>query len=123
MAGRPRKEIDKTEFEKLCGLQCTRDEICGFFDTTAKTLYAWCKDTYGEDFSTVYEIKREKGKISLRRAQFQLAQKNASMAIFLGKNMLGQTDGFTRYDEQKEDDNFMNALKDASDKIWGETNE
>ena len=24
--GRPRKEINKTEFEKLCFLQCTRSE-------------------------------------------------------------------------------------------------
>ena len=26
---RPRKEINKTEFEKLCGLQCTLEEIAG----------------------------------------------------------------------------------------------
>lgn len=24
--GRPKKEIDKTQFEKLCGLQCTAEE-------------------------------------------------------------------------------------------------
>ena len=36
--------------------------------------------------------KREKGKISLRRAQFRLAEKSAAMAIFLGKNYLGQRD-------------------------------
>ena len=37
MAGRPKKYIDKDEFEKLCALQCTENEICGFFDVTDKT--------------------------------------------------------------------------------------
>jgi len=89
---RPRKEIDKTDFEKLCGLQCTQEEICSWFDVTDKTLQAWCKRTYRKGFSEVYAKKRERGKISLRRAQFRLAEKNAAMAIFLGKNYLGQTD-------------------------------
>lgn len=89
---RPKKEIDKTDFEKLCALQCTQEEICSWFDVTDKTLQAWCKRTYKEGFSEVYAKKREKGKISLRRAQFRLAEKNAAMAIFLGKNYLGQSD-------------------------------
>ena len=29
---RPRIEIDKEDFEKLCGLMCTKEEIAGFFD-------------------------------------------------------------------------------------------
>lgn len=89
---RPKKEIDKTDFEKLCALQCTQEEICSWFDVTDKTLQSWCKRTYKKGFSEVYAKKREKGKISLRRAQFRLAEKNAAMAIFLGKNYLGQTD-------------------------------
>jgi len=43
-------------------------------------------------FAGVFAQKRGAGLLSLRRAQFQLAQKNAAMAIFLGKNLLGQTD-------------------------------
>lgn len=35
--GRPKKEIDQKQFENLCGLQCTQEEICGFFDVTDKT--------------------------------------------------------------------------------------
>ena len=90
--GRPRKEIDQTEFEKLCGLQCTKEEICSWFSVTDKTLENWCKREYKQGFSDVFSEKRGIGKISLRRAQFQLAQKSAAMAIFLGKNYLGQTD-------------------------------
>lgn len=90
--GRPLKQIDKIEFEKLCGLQCTMEEICAWFDITDKTLTTWCKRTYGAAFSEIYKEKRGVGKISLRRMQFQLAKKSAAMAIFLGKNWLGQSD-------------------------------
>lgn len=89
---RPLKEIDQKYFENLCALQCTENEICAFFEITDKTLTSWCKRTYGESFSEVYKKKREKGKISLRRAQMRLAEKNAAMAIWLGKNILGQKD-------------------------------
>jgi hypothetical protein len=90
--GRPQKEIDQTQFEKLCGLQCTLEEICGWFDVTDKTLDGWCMRTYREHFSEVFSKKREAGKISLRRSQWRLAEKSAAMAIFLGKNYLGQSD-------------------------------
>ena len=43
-------------------------------------------------FSEVFRQKRGLGKVSLRRAQFHLAEKSATMAIFLGKQYLGQTD-------------------------------
>ena len=89
---RPRKEIDQKNFESLCGLQCTLEEICGFFSVTDKTLNGWCKRTYGESFSEVFKQKRAAGKISLRRSQFRLAEKNASMAIWLGKQYLEQTE-------------------------------
>lgn len=101
--GRPKKQIDQEQFEKLCELQCTQEEICGWFDVTDKTLTSWCKATYRSSFSEIYNKKREKGKISLRRAQFQLAQKNAAMAIFLGKNYLGQTDRIEQIVTQIED--------------------
>ena len=89
---RPRKEIDQKQFENLCGLQCTLEEICGWFDVTDKTLDGWCKRTYHASFSEVFKQKRGAGKISLRRSQWRLAEKNAAMAIFLGKQFLGQRD-------------------------------
>ena len=79
-------------FENLCGLQCTLEEICGWFDVTDKTLDSWCKRTYHASFSEVFRQKRGAGKISLRRSQWRLAEKNATMAIFLGKQFLGQRD-------------------------------
>ena len=89
---RPKKEIDQKQFENLCGLQCTLEEICGWFGVTDKTLNSWCKRTYSESFSEVFRQKRSTGKISLRRSQWRLAEKNANMAIWLGKQYLGQKD-------------------------------
>ena len=90
--GRPRKEIDKAQFEKLCMLQCTLDEVCSYFNCEDDTLNRWCKETYGSTFSDVFKKKRGLGRISLRRYQFQLAEHNPTMAIWLGKQWLGQRD-------------------------------
>lgn len=110
---RPRKEIDQANFEKLCALQCTKEEICGFFEITDKTLDAWCKRTYSLSFSDVFKQKRGKGKISLRRAQFKLADKNANMAIWLGKQYLGQKDrAEDNYGELDKLDAILKGLKD-----------
>ena len=84
--------IDKKQFENLCGLQCTLLAICDFFDVEDDTLNSWCKKTYGTTFSEVFKLKRGKGQISLRRMQWKLAEKNPTMAIFLGKQYLGQKD-------------------------------
>lgn len=92
---RPRKEIDQKQFENLCALQCTENEICDWFRVTDKTLPNWCKRTYGEGFSDVYRQKRGAGKISLRRTQFRLAEKSAAMAIWLGRQYLDQRENNT----------------------------
>lgn len=90
--GRPIIDIDKNQFEKLCFLQCTEEEIAGFFDCSIDTINNYCKRTYDMTFSDVYKKKSSKGKISLRRSQFKIAEKNATMAIWLGKQYLGQID-------------------------------
>ena len=43
-------------------------------------------------FADVFRQKRSTGQISLRRAQFRMAETNATMAIWLGKQYLGQTE-------------------------------
>ena len=63
------------------------------YDITYRwNLKRWCKRTYELTFAEAYKKYSAKGKVSLRRAQFKLAEKNASMAIFLGKQYLGQRD-------------------------------
>ena len=92
MVGRPKTKIDKQTFEKLCQIQCTLEEIAGFFDCCDDTINNWCKEEYKDNFSGVYKKKSMAGKISLRRTQFRLAEKNSNMAIFLGKQYLGMKD-------------------------------
>lgn len=112
---RPLKEIDSKQFENLCGLQCTKEEICSFFDVTDKTLENWCKRTYNAGFSEVFKQKRGKGKISLRRAQFRLAEKNAGMAIFLGKQYLGQREQAEADSGSKNENNLFAAIQSAEE--------
>lgn len=100
---RPRKEIDKKNFESLCAIQCTQEEICQFFDVTDKTLSSWCRRTYGKRFSEVFAIKRGYGRISLRRAGFEMAKKNPSVHIFYAKNFLGMTDRIEQINLDVED--------------------
>lgn len=97
--GRPKIEFDTKAFIDLVGLGCTQEEICWYFrDETGKpanidTLTRWCKRTFGMTFQ---EYFKQNGfmalKIKLRRNQFKLSEKSAAMAIFLGKQYLGQKD-------------------------------
>ena len=88
--GRPRIEIDQDQFEKLCYLQCTLNEIASWFKCSDDTIENWCKRTYKRNFSDIYKTFSAGGKISLRRWQFKMAEHNTSMAIWLGKQYLGQ---------------------------------
>lgn len=89
---RPRIEIDANQFEKLCSIQCTLNEIAGFFNCSSDTIERWCKREYKESFADTYKKYSAGGKISLRRYQFKMAEHNAAMAIWLGKQYLGQTE-------------------------------
>jgi len=88
--GRPEKEINWEMFEDLCSFQCTQSEIASFFKVNKTTLIRRAEKHYGESFATIYQQSSEKGHCSLRRTQFVLAKKNATMAIHLGKTYLNQ---------------------------------
>lgn len=91
--GRPRIEIDWEEFDKLCKIQCTLEEIAGWFNCSEDTIENRVKEMHGITFSEYFKQKRASGKISLRRKQFQTAQSgNVSMLIWLGKQYLNQSD-------------------------------
>lgn len=113
VSGRPRKEIDKKQFEEMCKVQCTENEICSILGIGVDKLLSWCLETYDDTFSNVYKKYSENGKMSLRRAQMRLAQTNASMAIWLGKNMLGQTDRVDIAVKEEEDDPITKAIKES----------
>jgi hypothetical protein len=84
--GRPPKEIDLEQAFKLGTMQCTLEECSAWLGVNVSTL------STRPDFSEAYKRGKEQGKMSLRRYQWNLAKTNATMAIFLGKQYLGQCD-------------------------------
>lgn len=114
--GRPRIEINKEEFEKLCALLCSEEEIASWFDVSVDTLCRWCKREYGVTFAEIYKTKSEKGRIALRRYQFKLAEKYPAMAIFLGKQYLGQRDNV---DDNADEDLAQSRLNETISAIKG----
>lgn len=110
------KEIDKESFEKLCALLCTLSEIASWFSVSEDTIERWCVRTYGEKFADIYKKYSGKGKIALRRYQMQLAEKYPAMAIFLGKQYLGQSDTAFSVSENGESRKIEFVFKDTSAK-------
>lgn len=98
--GRPPIEINQQQFETLCKIQCTLEEIAQVFSCSIDTIERWAKRTYGQTFAETHKKFSAQGKSSLRRHQFRLAEKNAAMAIFLGKNYLGQRDSVEYEDKE-----------------------
>ena len=84
-----RIEIDCEELEELACLQCTVGEAAAWFGVSASTLTRRLKEP---PYREAWSRGAGKGRLGLRRAQLHLAEKNATMAIFLGKQILGQND-------------------------------
>lgn len=103
--GRPRLKLNATGIkviEALASVQCTHEEIAACLGTTKDTLYSEHNE---EAFSTAYKKGSEHGKMSLRRMQFELAKSSATMAIWLGKQMLAQKD----HPEEETEDGSVNV--------------
>lgn len=91
--GRPLTVIDWDKVDSMCKIQCTGEEIASVLDLSYDTLQRACKREKGMSFAEYLPQKALAGKASLRRSQWKLATGgNSTMQIWLGKNMLGQTD-------------------------------
>jgi hypothetical protein len=91
--GRPQIEIDWTEFDKLCEIQCTLREISEWFKCSEDTIERAVQRKHGVNFAEYYGQSSVKGKISLRRKQFQVAMSgDRTLLIWLGKQLLNQTE-------------------------------
>ena len=67
---RPEAKIDPDELEKLCGMQCTDEEIAAFFGVSTRTIERRRKVS---TFREIMDQGRAKGRVSVRRALFRLA--------------------------------------------------
>lgn len=84
------RTIDLTELENLSALQCTEQELASRFGVNQAELEQLREHP---PFREAIERGRARGKISIRRAQMQmLARGSATMARWLGKHHLGQSD-------------------------------
>lgn len=90
--GRPKKTVDVEILKKLCEVQCTVKEMAYILGVSVDTLNRNYKDVIIEG--------KTLGKLALRRAQWRNAieKNNVTMQIWLGKNILNQTD--TPLDEE-----------------------
>lgn len=105
--GRKKIELNWKLIDNLCLIQCTLEEIADILECSIATIKVRCKEEKGMTFQLYFKKKSAGGKMSLRRKQFEVAQKgNVSMLIFLGKNYLDQSD-------QKKDKSVMPSLNDV----------
>jgi hypothetical protein len=90
----PQTEKEWEDFDKLCEIQCTKDELASWFNCSTDTIVRRVEQTFEVKFAEYYAEKKSRGKISLRRAQWQKAvdQKSVPMLIWLGKQFLAQSD-------------------------------
>src|SRR5258706_9454548 len=85
-----RSDIDLSELEKLSGLQCTDEEIAAWFNVSTRTIE---RRRLEPEFANVMDRGRAKGRFSVRRLQMKLLEQgNATMGVWLGKNILNQVD-------------------------------
>jgi len=88
------RPIDWDKVGKLASIFCTVVEICAIEGISDETLAKRCVKEHGIKLGEWLEQHRGKGRASIRRAQFQSAveNKNTQMLIWLGKQLLGQSD-------------------------------
>jgi Fe-S oxidoreductase len=83
--GDNKRVIPPDEVYKLACLYCSYQEIADWFEIPRETLKYNFRDLIQKGYNST--------KQGLRRAQIEVAMKgNVSMLIWLGKNMLGQSD-------------------------------
>ena len=89
-AGRKPVNIDLEQVEKLAAIQCTEAEIASVLGVSIRTIE---RRKQQPDFAEAMERGKARGRVSLRRNLWSLANKGQPAAnIFLAKNLLGYKD-------------------------------
>ena len=83
--GRNKVVIPEEQVAELARLHCTTNEMADFFDVP--------RQTFVDNFRDIIQKNKLETKQRLRAAQLKLAMNgDRSMLIWLGKNILGQSD-------------------------------
>ena len=114
--GRPKKKIDFELVKGLAAISCTQEEIAAVLDISVRTLLR------NKTFCQTYKKHFEEGKASLRRMQWTSAQNgNITMQIWLGKQILQQTDKTEVSGEQTVKHEYDTGYIKPSPAEWAET--
>ena len=104
LGGRPRRKIDYKQLNEMCKIQCTGMECAAILGMDYDTLNRLLKQDGHGGFTDYFKIHSQFGKMSLRRRQYEAANEGSvPMMIWLGKNMLGQTEPKSTYESLRED--------------------
>ena len=96
--GRPKKEVSEKQVFELAQIGCTYDEMAAILDIDKANLI--------RRFAPLVKKGKENMRMSLRRMQLDSAKKgNVTMQIWLGKQLLGQSE-YGAGDENNELANF-----------------
>ena len=91
--GRPKIEIDEELLYKLAVIHCSMREMVDIIGVS--------EDTLKRRFAGLIAKGKSEGKQRLRRKQMEVAMSgNPTMLIWLGKNMLGQSDTPVQEDDK-----------------------
>ena len=86
-------DIDVEQLKKLCGIQCTKRELCSIFNCSDETIERRIEESTGMGWTAFYEKHKGDGLVSLRRKQLEVALAgNPTLLIWLGKQFLNQKD-------------------------------
>lgn len=114
-AMRKKKEIaiNRKMFEKLAEAGATYSSFKDVYGEN--TLEKFCKLTYGLDAQSSIRQFQQKGKDKLKLAQYETAveKRNPVMLIWMGKQMLGQSDDPAKNKIEQERNQTIRDVIDA----------
>ena len=91
--GRPRIKIDAGKLDGMLTYGATAIECADQLNCSVDTIERFIKRNYKCGFAEYAEKKKAGMRVRLRMKQLQMAMEgNVPLLIFLGKNMLGQSD-------------------------------
>ncbi len=113
---RPKSKVDKDLVEKLAAIFCTQEEIAA--------ICGCSEDTLTRRFAAIIKRGQLHGKGSLRRLQWDSAKKgNIGMQIWLGKQMLNQSDSPAPPTIQVSTDGAGQTITKVWTGEWGKSHE
>jgi hypothetical protein len=104
----PKKELNEEVIHELASIHCTMKEIASIMKCSV--------DTLERRYADIIKKGQDEGRSSLRRAQYKSAMGgNATMLVWLGKQLLGQKDSTTESVPQETVKNFTCIMSQLAD--------